>query len=647
MNEPDQAELLQRYVRHRDEEAFREIVARYIGLVESTALRRVNNHSASARDITQIVFTDLARQADRLGSGPLLGSWLYKHTCFVASKFIRSEQRRLAREKEASQMLTNDTQPDWSELAPLLDSAILELNPDDQNAIVLRFFENRNLRAIGMALNISDDAAQKRVQRALEKLRDALHSKRLTIGVPALSALLLSKGVSPASAATVSALTSAALTAAPPVSFLAATTAIIMSKTAIFIAAICISAIVAIALFHKQQPSAPVASTQNQRQTAQPNSAAPELPLRAAAPAPATTTTSTDEILKALEQGVQGTDEQKIREALWSFWNQYDAATPQEQFQLRRAIPTIIALWKNSSTSMKKMVIGTLERFKPSTDEIVDLYLEAYDTPDLQREALAGIMFAGPLAARATDRLIDQLKGNHGVNDTTPESSSNARMALEALSNFGPPAAAATPILKEFLTDPNMLYRVIGAKAYWNITHDTDTVLPALTKALIEDGSFWAAQILGAMGPAAIPALEELEKAYASSTNPSAQLYAYQAIRQIDRSRAPDPDRLVELLEKGNDISQLHAATLLWNDFKNPDQIIPTLGKLVTQRSSGIPSTQTAPALDLLAEIGPPAESTLPRIRAILEDPIGDSLTWIAATNAWRAIAPNQPLPSK
>src|ERR1051325_5801658 len=102
MNQDDTRNLLDRYVRDRDEDAFREIVSNYIGLVEATALRRVNNDATRARDITQIVFTDPAQQAARLSSGTLLGSWLYKHTCFVASKFIRSEQRRLAREKEAS-----------------------------------------------------------------------------------------------------------------------------------------------------------------------------------------------------------------------------------------------------------------------------------------------------------------------------------------------------------------------------------------------------------------------------------------------------------------------------------------------------------------------------------------------------------------
>jgi RNA polymerase sigma factor (sigma-70 family) len=651
MNEQESASLLQRYVRDRDEDSFREIVGRYIGLVESAALRSLNNDAAAARDVTQIVFTDLARQAPRLSSGALLGSWLYKHTCFVASKFVRSEQRRRAREKEASQMLTNDPEADWAEVAPHLDSAILELSADDQNAIILRFFERRNLRAIGEVLKISDDAAQKRVQRALEKLREALQAKGVSVGVSTLSAMLLAKGISSATAASVGAIAAAAFAGSAATSFVTAITTTVMSKTGILLAGMCLSGIVAVALLRKEPAKAAAALASAQRPkrpeavekltTIAPTQSAP--PARSQdAPAP----NSIDEFLERFQKDLRG-DEDKIKEALFAFWNRYDAATQQEQFQLRQAIPAIIGLWKDASMDSKKTIIGTLQRFRPSEDRIVDIYLEAYDTPEIQTQAIGAIMFAGPLAARATDRLIDQLQRNHGVNDRQFPGDTNARMALEALANFGPAAAAAAPMLKGYFSDTNMLYRVIGAKAYWNITGDADTVLPVLTKALVEERSFWAADILATMGAAAAPALEELERAYASSSNPSARLSAYEAIREIDRSRAPNPEGLIELLEKGNDISQMHAARLLWNDFKNPEQIVGTLAKLVTDRLHGNPSTQIAPALNLLAEIGPPAESALPKIKQVLESRVGDSRSLIAATNAWRAIAPDRPIPSR
>ena len=45
------------------------------------------------------------------------------------------------------------------------------LGETDRNAMVLRFFENKTAREVGAALKLSEAAAHKRVNRALEKLR--------------------------------------------------------------------------------------------------------------------------------------------------------------------------------------------------------------------------------------------------------------------------------------------------------------------------------------------------------------------------------------------------------------------------------------------------------------------------------------------
>jgi RNA polymerase sigma factor (sigma-70 family) len=174
-------QLLERYVRQRDEDAFRKLVEGFFGLVKSTALRRVNGDSARALDIVQMVFTDLAREAGRLKADVLLGGWLYQHTCFVAAKVMRGEQRRNAREKEAMEMSLDHSEASWAQLAPLLDEAILELRGPDRSAIILRFLENQDLNAVGRALGVSPDAAQKRVQRALEKLRGIFQAREIAV----------------------------------------------------------------------------------------------------------------------------------------------------------------------------------------------------------------------------------------------------------------------------------------------------------------------------------------------------------------------------------------------------------------------------------------------------------------------------------
>src|SRR5882762_1019993 len=169
-------QLLQRYTEEGSESAFQHLVRRYIDLVFSVALGKLKGNQHLAEDVTQIVFTDLARKARRLPSDVLLGGWLHQHTCFVASNALRAERRRHAREKEAMEMnaLQQDAGAEWKQLAPVLDDVIGELDATDRHAIMLRYFERHDLRAVGASLGISDDAAQKRVSRAVEKLRELL-----------------------------------------------------------------------------------------------------------------------------------------------------------------------------------------------------------------------------------------------------------------------------------------------------------------------------------------------------------------------------------------------------------------------------------------------------------------------------------------
>src|SRR5258706_14810235 len=69
----------------------------------------------------------------------------------------------------------------WEQLAPLLDEAMAALGERDHSALVLRFFENKSAQEIAAALRINEDAAQKRVTRALEKLRKIFSKRGLTL----------------------------------------------------------------------------------------------------------------------------------------------------------------------------------------------------------------------------------------------------------------------------------------------------------------------------------------------------------------------------------------------------------------------------------------------------------------------------------
>src|SRR5437870_10978912 len=109
-------ELLRAYADSRSEEAFGELVRRHLNLVYSAALRRVNGDAHLAQDVTQSVFTDLARKAASLSHRPVLTGWLYTSAHFAAGKAVRAEGRRRIHEQEAQAMSTllNDvsTNPD-------------------------------------------------------------------------------------------------------------------------------------------------------------------------------------------------------------------------------------------------------------------------------------------------------------------------------------------------------------------------------------------------------------------------------------------------------------------------------------------------------------------------------------------------------
>lgn len=188
------AELLRRYAEEHSEDAFAELVGRHVGLVYHAALRQLGGDTHRAEDVTQAVFTDLARKGTALQRHPALASWLHLSTRFAAAKVRRSEQCRQKHEREAEIMhalLREETSAaEWERLRPMIDDVIHGLNDRDRAAVLLRFFEGRSFADVGATLALSEDAARMRVERALEKLRVSLARRGVTSTSAALGAVL-------------------------------------------------------------------------------------------------------------------------------------------------------------------------------------------------------------------------------------------------------------------------------------------------------------------------------------------------------------------------------------------------------------------------------------------------------------------------
>ena len=252
----DNHNWLAEYVQTGSDAAFRELVTRYVDLVYSTALRLVGGDTHRAEDVAQTVFVNLARVARTLPHDVKLGGWLHRDTCFTASTVMRGERRRQSRERQAAEMnaLQNNSDADYSLVAPVLDEAINQLDEADRTAILLRFFEQNDFRSVGQALGSNEDAARMRVTRALEKLEGFLKHRGVTTTATSLGVLLSANAVQAAPVGLAVTISTAAALAGTTIAAAATATAvktIAMTATQkLLIAPIVVASVLTPALVH-------------------------------------------------------------------------------------------------------------------------------------------------------------------------------------------------------------------------------------------------------------------------------------------------------------------------------------------------------------------------------------------------------------
>src|SRR5881394_2370778 len=204
-------DLLQEFAREHSQDAFTALVRRHLDLVYCAALRQVRSPQL-AEEVAQSVFTDLAQSAKRLKSDTVLTAWLYEVTRRTAINVVRGEARRQLREQIAFEMNTiNATAADWNQIEPPLDEAMHALDETDRTAVLLRYFENKSLREVGATLGTSDDAAQKRVSRAVERLREFFAKRGVTVGASGLAIVISANAIQAAPIGLAATISSAAL----------------------------------------------------------------------------------------------------------------------------------------------------------------------------------------------------------------------------------------------------------------------------------------------------------------------------------------------------------------------------------------------------------------------------------------------------
>lgn len=179
-------ELVREYVEKGSEQAFATLVKRHVALVYSAVMRQVRDAHA-AQEVTQATFIVLARKAHKFNDRTIVSAWLYRTARFAAADFLKMRARRIKHEQEAAQMDPETSDTSWAQVEPLLDDAVDKLGESDRNALLLRYFENKTLREVGSALGVSDDTAQKRITRAIDRLRKWFAHEGILLSIDALA----------------------------------------------------------------------------------------------------------------------------------------------------------------------------------------------------------------------------------------------------------------------------------------------------------------------------------------------------------------------------------------------------------------------------------------------------------------------------
>ncbi len=213
--------LLRNFVQTRSPDAFAGIVRRHAGLVHGTALRALGGDASLADDVTQAVFVVFARKASTLRAAAVLPSWLHQTTLYAVANARKTKSRRAYHERqaanhrpEADMTAAHSAADDSSALIALLDEAIASLSSKDRSALLARYFEGASAADIARRQNSTAEATQKRLERAIEKLRAYFIRRSINTSATSVSTILIASAAHDAPAALINSISTTSLTAA-------------------------------------------------------------------------------------------------------------------------------------------------------------------------------------------------------------------------------------------------------------------------------------------------------------------------------------------------------------------------------------------------------------------------------------------------
>jgi RNA polymerase sigma factor (sigma-70 family) len=168
------AELLARFLTHRDEAAFEELVSRHGPMVRAVC-RRVLGRTADADDAFQAAFLIFLRKARSIRRTDLLANWLCAVAYRTARQALRRRYRLGLRERTGDDLpdlgRPDDPPRDW---LPLFDAALQRLPGKYRDPVVLCELQGVSRPEAARKLGLNEGTLSSRLGRARDLLRQRL-----------------------------------------------------------------------------------------------------------------------------------------------------------------------------------------------------------------------------------------------------------------------------------------------------------------------------------------------------------------------------------------------------------------------------------------------------------------------------------------
>jgi len=160
--------LMGRFCEKLDEEAFRVVAVRYYDSAFNIARGRLGNE-ASAQDAVQETFIRIVKHRKRYNPSKSFAPWFHTILRNVCIDFRRKEVRYREILNDFSD--TEERKSHLSSFKNIVQNLLDSLSAKDRSVLMLRYVYGLSFAEISERLECSLDAAKKRVQRALRRVR--------------------------------------------------------------------------------------------------------------------------------------------------------------------------------------------------------------------------------------------------------------------------------------------------------------------------------------------------------------------------------------------------------------------------------------------------------------------------------------------